>query len=67
MKFRAEYKYYIKESKTSAVITRTFEGTGLADAQEQADREFGKLGLSLSALKSASVRPIQPREIPAAS
>jgi len=67
MRFRAEYKYYIKESKTSAVVTRTFEGEGLADAQAQADREFAKLGLSLTALKSASVRPIQPREVPAAA
>lgn len=67
MKFRAEYKYYIKESKTSAVITRTFEGETIAGAQEQADREFAKLGLSLTALKSASVRPITPREVPAAA
>lgn len=67
MKFRAEYQYYIKDSKTKAVVTRTFEGEGLADAQSQADREFGKLGLPLTALKSASVRPITPREVPAAA
>lgn len=65
MKVRAEYKFYIKETKTSAVVTRTFEAGTLAEAQQQADTEFGKLGFALSTLKSASVRPILPREVPA--
>ena len=61
MKFRAVYQYYKKDSKTSVEVTRTFEGEGLADAQQQADREFSKLGFPLSDLKSAAVRPITPR------
>lgn len=63
MKVRAEYKYYIKETKTSAVVTRTFEAPTLADAQAQADAAFASLGFSLSTLKSAFVRPILPREV----
>lgn len=63
MKVRAEYKYYIKETKTSAVVTRTFEAGTLAEAQGEADKAFGELGFSLSTLKSASVRPILPRAV----
>lgn len=62
MKVRAEYKYYIKETKTSAVVTRTFEAGTLSEAQANADAAFAALGFSLSTLKSASVRPILPRE-----
>jgi len=61
MKFRAVYQYYKKDTKTGVEVTRTFECDSLADAQQAADREFGKLGLPLSDLKSAAVRPITPR------
>ena len=61
MKFRAEYKYYNKASKTTGVLTRTFEDDSLAGAQQQADTAFNSV-LPISDLKSASIRPITPRE-----
>jgi hypothetical protein len=61
MKFRAEYQYYMKDTKTRVEVTRTFEAEGLADAQRAADGAFALLGLPLSDLKSAAVRPITPR------
>jgi hypothetical protein len=64
MKFRAEYKYYNKQTKTTGVLTRSFEANGIADAQSQADAAFGTV-LPLADLKSASIRPITPREVPA--
>jgi hypothetical protein len=67
MKVRAEDKYYIKDTRTTAVVTRTFEADTLSAAQAEADAAFGSLGFSLSTLKSASVRPILPREVPAAA
>lgn len=60
MKFRAEYKYYNKSSKTTGVLTRTFEDDTLAGAQGQADAAFNAV-LPISDLKSASIRPITPR------
>jgi hypothetical protein len=66
MKFRAEYKYYNKGSKTTGVLTRTFEADTLADAQGQADAAFNAI-LPISDLKSAAIRPIMPREVPAAA
>lgn len=66
MKFRAEYKFYNKTTKTTGVLTRTFEDTTLAGAQSQADAAFTSM-LPITDLKSASIRPITPREVPAAA
>lgn len=60
MKFRAEYKYYNKATKTTGVLTRSFEDDTLAGAQGQADAAFNAV-LPISDLKSASIRPITPR------
>jgi hypothetical protein len=60
MKFRGEYKYYNKASRTTGTLTRTFEADTLADAQAQADAAFNAV-LPISDLKSASIRPITPR------